>query len=62
MDKKERRELNVDKETGDNVGRSSGGVAASISKCAVLDGTRLSNSWLAVGGVAGSLVGEIQGP
>jgi hypothetical protein len=41
------------------VGRGSGGVAASISESAVSDVTRPSNSWLAVWGVAGSLVGNV---
>lgn len=46
----------MDVETGDNVGRESGGVAASISESAVSDVTSPS---VTVGGVADSLAGKV---
>lgn len=49
----------MDVEVGDNVGRGSGGVAASISESSVSDVTRPSNLRLALGGVADSLMGKV---
>lgn len=49
----------MDVETGDNLGRESGGVEASINESAVSDVTRPSNSRLTVGGVADNLAGKV---